>query len=153
MGKLKEFTLRFAPQSLEPSKGMLVKNPSGTILKIFDGEFIKGKDWIPVKSYLVSNEQIKIGDKVIDEQGNVYNVEEEDDIPQQFLTDKKIEFGPEQIGYIKHLSENSGFLSDFEDIPIEYINEIVKNSGKCYVELIDIEKPKLINNKVVINIK
>jgi hypothetical protein len=128
-----------------------------------------------VKFYLVSEEKIRRGDLFITEHFQIYVYDDsESHNPNGLDNYYKIIATPDQIGYVRHLTKNSSFVSIFEHVPIVYIQEVLANGGRCKVEVeneyefkglqewghdmteVPVEYQtklvRLIDNKVIINI-
>ena len=106
--------------------------------------------------YVVSNDEIKLGDSFIDLEdiydyygevmvaGDSVKLQTINELKQNF---KKIIAFPSQIGYAKDMrhDENSCHLC----VPVEpyELTEIMDNKGNCKIELKD-GTPKLVNNKI-----
>jgi hypothetical protein len=176
--------------------GMFVKRPNGEIMflnendlvsknmiEIYNRDMKDGKlpYWQPVKFYLICDDKIKkkdlfyhlIAGRVLECAGFFHSEQyEEDDIIHEegysFQKDcRKVIATHEQVGYVRHLTENSPFVSKIEEV-LKYINAVLSEGGNCKIEMkycgavtndpdtiiSEIEAgqmcPKLIDGKVVI---
>lgn len=99
---------------------------------------------------LLSYEKLKAGDKFLFdnkhiETANEFHVKWQNDYkyPKVIATYK-------QIGYFRHLPTDSSFVSEFQDLPFEWLLKFI--SHDCFVEMENKNKIRLLSNKVILSL-
>lgn len=170
--------MKVYPSKLEA--GMLVLRPNGDFMRINESDAMEENSaiklgsnpvWNPVKPCLVCDEAIDAGSPVLLPSGESRVMTNSDMIhylDSESNATKKIVVFPEQIGWVRHLPEGSSFISEFSEVPEQYIRQAINNGGICYIEMEDEftdskkhintpffegeVKPRLVEGKVIIQL-
>lgn len=142
----------------------------GTCMRSLTGRKFTPSRLIPVLPYIVEYKaEIKPGDDFLF--FGSYGIEKHtmlDDAGYGLRTTTRIDGGnlivawsksvkiivpPNQIGWVRHMSKNSSFISKFEEVPVKYLQRIINvKKNQIWVDCSEDQMLEKINGKVVLTL-
>lgn len=140
----KSFKLVFAETKGKLENGALVLNPTG-VLSTYNKAEAGDKDaarFKVVEPYLISEDKPGLDDLLMFSiKGRLVEACFDDFLGAQIDWVKKIVATPDQIGYLC-VSGLHLLGTDYIDLEVKHMNEIILNGGECKVEVHDMEPPE-----------